>query len=51
MLFGPDNLGDVAINGFLQKHSCNFFCHRLGLKGQKCTEQLIVIEKQSGNGF
>uniref|UniRef100_A0A8C4DVT5 non-specific serine/threonine protein kinase n=1 Tax=Dicentrarchus labrax TaxID=13489 RepID=A0A8C4DVT5_DICLA len=22
MLFGPDNLGDVAIKGFLQKHSC-----------------------------
>ncbi|XP_013867494.1 transient receptor potential cation channel subfamily M member 6 isoform X1 [Austrofundulus limnaeus] len=32
MLFGPDNLGDAAINGFLQKHSCNFCCHRLGLK-------------------
>uniref|UniRef100_M4AM94 non-specific serine/threonine protein kinase n=1 Tax=Xiphophorus maculatus TaxID=8083 RepID=M4AM94_XIPMA len=36
VLFGPDNLGDVAINGFLQKHSCNLCCHRLGLKGQKC---------------
>lgn len=33
MLFGPDNLGDAAISGFLQKHSCNFCCHRLGLKG------------------
>ncbi|XP_014327969.1 transient receptor potential cation channel subfamily M member 6-like isoform X1 [Xiphophorus maculatus] len=32
VLFGPDNLGDVAINGFLQKHSCNLCCHRLGLK-------------------
>ncbi|XP_041855494.1 transient receptor potential cation channel subfamily M member 6 [Melanotaenia boesemani] len=32
MLFGPDNLGDAAINGFLQKHTCNFCCHRLGLK-------------------
>ncbi|KAM4576523.1 transient receptor potential cation channel subfamily M member 6 isoform 2-T2 [Odontesthes bonariensis] len=32
MLFGPDNLGDAAINGFLQKHFCNFSCRRLGLK-------------------
>ncbi|KAM4746146.1 transient receptor potential cation channel subfamily M member 6 isoform 1-T1 [Anableps anableps] len=32
MLFGPDNLGDAAINGFLQKHTCNFCCHKLGLK-------------------
>ncbi|XP_029999816.1 transient receptor potential cation channel subfamily M member 6 [Sphaeramia orbicularis] len=31
MLFGPDNLGDTAINGFLQKHSCNTCCRRLGL--------------------
>ncbi|XP_054906514.1 transient receptor potential cation channel subfamily M member 6 isoform X4 [Poeciliopsis prolifica] len=33
VLFGPDNLGDDAISGFLQKHSCNLCCHRLGLKG------------------
>uniref|UniRef100_A0A1A7Z091 Transient receptor potential cation channel, subfamily M, member 6 n=1 Tax=Iconisemion striatum TaxID=60296 RepID=A0A1A7Z091_9TELE len=32
MVFGPDNLGDAAIKGFLQKHSCNFCCLRLGLK-------------------
>ncbi|XP_029960289.1 transient receptor potential cation channel subfamily M member 6 isoform X2 [Salarias fasciatus] len=32
MLFGPDNLGDAAINGFLQKHSCGLCCHKLGLK-------------------
>ncbi|KAM6931406.1 transient receptor potential cation channel subfamily M member 6 [Xenentodon cancila] len=32
MLFGPDNLGDAAVSGFLQKHSCNFCCRRLGLK-------------------
>ncbi|XP_069034204.1 transient receptor potential cation channel subfamily M member 6 isoform X1 [Embiotoca jacksoni] len=32
MLFGPDNLGDAAINGFLQKHSCSVCCRRLGLK-------------------
>ncbi|XP_038558702.1 transient receptor potential cation channel subfamily M member 6 isoform X1 [Micropterus salmoides] len=31
MLFGPDNLGDAAISGFLQKHSCGSCCHRLGL--------------------
>ncbi|XP_051278694.1 transient receptor potential cation channel subfamily M member 6 isoform X2 [Dicentrarchus labrax] len=31
MLFGPDNLGDVAIKGFLQKHSCGACCRRLGL--------------------
>uniref|UniRef100_A0A4W6FW46 non-specific serine/threonine protein kinase n=1 Tax=Lates calcarifer TaxID=8187 RepID=A0A4W6FW46_LATCA len=38
MLFGPDNLGYAAINGFLQKHSCSIFCHRLGLEGQNCTK-------------
>uniref|UniRef100_A0A3B3BZ56 non-specific serine/threonine protein kinase n=1 Tax=Oryzias melastigma TaxID=30732 RepID=A0A3B3BZ56_ORYME len=32
LLFGPDNLGAAAINGFLQKHTCNLCCHRLGLK-------------------
>lgn len=32
MLFGPDNLGDAAINGFLQKHSCSVCCRRLGLE-------------------
>lgn len=32
MLFGPDNLGDSAINGFLQKHSCCVCCRKLGLK-------------------
>ncbi|TNN86442.1 Transient receptor potential cation channel subfamily M member 6 [Liparis tanakae] len=31
MLFGPDNLGDAAIGGFLQKHSCGGCCRRLGL--------------------
>uniref|UniRef100_A0A3B4XSD8 non-specific serine/threonine protein kinase n=1 Tax=Seriola lalandi dorsalis TaxID=1841481 RepID=A0A3B4XSD8_SERLL len=35
MLFGPDNLGDAAINGFLQKHSCSVCCRRLGLEGVK----------------
>uniref|UniRef100_A0AAQ4PQL4 non-specific serine/threonine protein kinase n=1 Tax=Gasterosteus aculeatus aculeatus TaxID=481459 RepID=A0AAQ4PQL4_GASAC len=34
MLFGPDNLGDAAIRGFRQKHSCGACCHRLGLAGQ-----------------
>ncbi|XP_061624591.1 transient receptor potential cation channel subfamily M member 6 isoform X4 [Phyllopteryx taeniolatus] len=31
MLFGPDNLGDSAINAFLLKHSCGACCHTLGL--------------------
>ncbi|TDH13356.1 hypothetical protein EPR50_G00056750, partial [Perca flavescens] len=31
MLFGPDNLGDAAISGFLQNHSCSSCCRRLGL--------------------
>ncbi|XP_037633258.1 transient receptor potential cation channel subfamily M member 6 isoform X1 [Sebastes umbrosus] len=31
MLFGPDNLGDAGISGFLQKHSCGACCRRLGL--------------------
>lgn len=34
MLFGPDNLGEVAIKGFLQKHCCRTSCFRLGLTGQ-----------------
>uniref|UniRef100_A0A3Q3XCR1 non-specific serine/threonine protein kinase n=1 Tax=Mola mola TaxID=94237 RepID=A0A3Q3XCR1_MOLML len=29
MLFGPDNLGEDAISGFLQKHSCRTSCRRL----------------------
>lgn len=49
MLFGPDNLGDAAISGFLQKHSCNFCCHRLGLKG---TKPVFVQEShEPGNVF
>lgn len=35
VLFGPDNLGEIAINSFLQKHSCNTCCHRLGLTDLK----------------
>ncbi|XP_047447059.1 transient receptor potential cation channel subfamily M member 6 isoform X2 [Mugil cephalus] len=31
MLFGADNLGDAAITGFRQKHSCSISCRRLGL--------------------
>ncbi|KAG7270622.1 hypothetical protein CRUP_010917 [Coryphaenoides rupestris] len=31
MLFGPDNLGDTAINRFLLKHACNLSCRLLGL--------------------
>uniref|UniRef100_A0A669BEC2 non-specific serine/threonine protein kinase n=1 Tax=Oreochromis niloticus TaxID=8128 RepID=A0A669BEC2_ORENI len=43
MLFGPDNLGDAGINGFLQKHSCSACCHRLGLKGQKHTNPCLLF--------
>ncbi|XP_061762773.1 transient receptor potential cation channel subfamily M member 6 isoform X2 [Nerophis ophidion] len=35
MLFGPDNLGDSAINAFLQKHSCSAYCNILGLSDLK----------------
>lgn len=39
MLFGPDNLGDAAISGFLQKHSCGACCRRLGLTDlRKCSD-------------
>ncbi|KAM9360691.1 LOW QUALITY PROTEIN: transient receptor potential cation channel subfamily M member 6 [Symphorus nematophorus] len=39
MLFGPDNLGAAAINGFLQKHSCGACCRRLGLTDlRKCPD-------------
>ncbi|XP_029294787.1 transient receptor potential cation channel subfamily M member 6 [Cottoperca gobio] len=39
MLFGPDNLGDAAISGFLQKHSCGACCRRLGLADlRKCPD-------------
>ncbi|KAI3372384.1 hypothetical protein L3Q82_022882, partial [Scortum barcoo] len=48
MLFGPDNLGDAAINGFLQKHSCGACCRRLGLTGQKrCVLLVHVCERES----
>ncbi|XP_037831421.1 transient receptor potential cation channel subfamily M member 6 isoform X4 [Kryptolebias marmoratus] len=42
MLFGPDNLGDAAISGFLQKHTCNFCCHRLGLKDSSNKSNQII---------
>lgn len=38
MRFGPDNLGDAAINSFLQKHSCSVYCRRLGLEGEYCAK-------------
>ncbi|CAL8248689.1 unnamed protein product [Merluccius merluccius] len=31
MLFGPDNLGNAAINRFLLNHACNVSCRKLGL--------------------
>lgn len=46
MLFGPDNLGDVAISSFLQKHSCHDCCRRLGLAGQKGTSCMYVCERK-----
>ncbi|KAM4578723.1 transient receptor potential cation channel subfamily M member 6 [Fundulus diaphanus] len=54
MVFGPDNLGDVAINGFLQKHSCNFCCSRLGLKDLRrhpgSSEAEPMPGKEEGDG-
>uniref|UniRef100_A0A673CDY6 non-specific serine/threonine protein kinase n=1 Tax=Sphaeramia orbicularis TaxID=375764 RepID=A0A673CDY6_9TELE len=47
MLFGPDNLGDTAINGFLQKHSCNTCCRRLGLAGQKYSVLFLFKTKRT----
>ena len=46
MLFGPDNLGDAAINGFLQKHTCSVYCRRLGLEGQRCTKSVSERERE-----
>ena len=43
MLFGPDNLGDAAISGFLQKHSCGACCRRLGLTGQKMFSIAVCV--------
>lgn len=61
MLFGPDNLGDTAINGFLQKHSCNTCCRRLGLTDlrrhtgswEESSEEETTskIEKQDSDGL
>ncbi|KAI1900036.1 hypothetical protein AGOR_G00045870 [Albula goreensis] len=31
MVFGPDNHGDRAIQSFIQKHTCNTCCAKLGL--------------------
>uniref|UniRef100_A0A3Q4HM51 non-specific serine/threonine protein kinase n=1 Tax=Neolamprologus brichardi TaxID=32507 RepID=A0A3Q4HM51_NEOBR len=51
MLFGPDNLGDAGINGFLQKHSCSAWCHRLGLKGQKHTKPCLLSPAFIGRNY
>ncbi|KAM4616830.1 transient receptor potential cation channel subfamily M member 6 [Polymixia lowei] len=52
MLFGPDNLGDAAINSFLWKHTCNASCHRLGLadlrRGPDSCENSMEEELTSG---
>uniref|UniRef100_A0A3Q1EW81 non-specific serine/threonine protein kinase n=1 Tax=Acanthochromis polyacanthus TaxID=80966 RepID=A0A3Q1EW81_9TELE len=51
MLFGPDNLGDAAINGFLQKHSCSVCCRRLGLKDlRKRLDSCESSEAESTSG-
>ena len=42
MMFGPDNLGDAAINRFLLKHACNASCHRLGLSGESTRTQSVA---------
>ncbi|KAM9810986.1 transient receptor potential cation channel subfamily M member 6 [Neosynchiropus ocellatus] len=40
MLFGPDNLGEAAIHGFLRKHVCNSVCDRLGLSGRPLDQRV-----------
>ncbi|XP_028268996.1 transient receptor potential cation channel subfamily M member 6 isoform X1 [Parambassis ranga] len=47
MVFGPDNLGDVAINGFLQKHSCNACCRRLSLKDLRKNPGSLEISSEA----
>ncbi|KAM7018494.1 transient receptor potential cation channel subfamily M member 6 isoform 2-T2 [Tautogolabrus adspersus] len=48
MLFGPDNLGVAAINGFLQKHSCGACCRRLGLSDLRKRSDSCGAELTSG---
>uniref|UniRef100_A0A8C7YRE8 non-specific serine/threonine protein kinase n=1 Tax=Oryzias sinensis TaxID=183150 RepID=A0A8C7YRE8_9TELE len=48
LLFGPDNLGVAAINGFLQKHTCNLCCHRLGLKDLRTRPTSSEISSEAG---
>ncbi|RVE68489.1 hypothetical protein OJAV_G00091930 [Oryzias javanicus] len=48
LLFGPDNLGVAAINGFLQKHTCNLCCHRLGLKDLRTRPTNSEISSEAG---
>nr|XP_046242836.1 transient receptor potential cation channel subfamily M member 6 isoform X2 [Scatophagus argus] len=52
MLFGPDNLGDAAINAFLQKHSCSACCRRLGLSdlGKRPEDRESSSEPESTSG-
>ncbi|KAM8866020.1 transient receptor potential cation channel subfamily M member 6 isoform 2-T6 [Synchiropus picturatus] len=40
MLFGPDNLGEAAIHGFLRKHVCSSVCDRLGLSGRPLDQEV-----------
>ncbi|CAJ1067967.1 transient receptor potential cation channel subfamily M member 6 isoform X3 [Xyrichtys novacula] len=48
MLFGPDNLGDAAVNGFLQKHSCGTCCRKLGLTDLRKRPDSCGAEPPSG---
>lgn len=48
MLFGPDNLGDAAVKGFLQKHSCGACCLRLGLTDLRKRPDSCRAEKTFG---
>ncbi|XP_034547988.1 transient receptor potential cation channel subfamily M member 6 isoform X2 [Notolabrus celidotus] len=48
MLFGPDNLGDAAIKGFLQKHTCGDCCRNLGLPDLKKLPDSCEAEQTSG---
>ncbi|XP_078106014.1 transient receptor potential cation channel subfamily M member 6 [Sander vitreus] len=48
MLFGPDNLGDAAVSGFLQNHCCSTCCHRLGLTDLRMCWDSSEAESTSG---
>ncbi|KAG7490468.1 transient receptor potential cation channel subfamily M member 7-like isoform X1 [Solea senegalensis] len=49
MLFGADNLGDAAVRGFLQKHSCSSCCRRLGLRDLRMSVDDCEISSSSSS--